>query len=88
MIVVYVAGTTFLRTTAGRTVCLRGYCSTSHRKMSASSNTRENWRTEDLIASEENRELYDIAGEPVCVGVEKPRAHNDAAASGGPDDDE
>ena len=57
--------------------------------MSASSNTRENWRTEDFLASDEYRELYDIAGEPICVGVEKfPRAHNDAAAPGGPDHDE
>ena len=89
MKVVYFAGSTYLRTTAGRTVCLRGCCSTSYRKMSASSNTSENWRTEDFVASEEYRELFDIAGEPVCVGVEKnPRAQNDAAAPGGPDDDE
>ena len=43
--------------------------------MSASSNTSENWRTEDFVASEEYRELYDIAGEPVCVGVEKIPGH-------------
>ena len=73
--VVYFAGSTYLRTTAGRTVCLRGCCSTSYRKMSASPNTSENWRTEDFVASDEYRELYDIAGEPVCVEVEKIAGH-------------
>ena len=89
MKIVYFTGSTNLRTTAGRTVCLRGCCSTSYWKMSASSNTRENWRTEDFVAYEEYRKLCEKAGEPVCVGVEQiPRAHNDAAAPGGPDDDE